>query len=354
MTTGNGRGASRPVLRPAQHRSGARPTIEDVASLAGVSRGTVSRVLNGGLHVRPQVVEAVNRAVQALDYSVNQAARNLAGGRTGSVAFVISEQQDHLFQDPNYVLFTRTFGRELRAAGRHLLVTTAQDREEEASIGDYLSAGHVDGVLLGLPHLDEPLLARLLHSQVPVVVVGRPMEYEDDLSWVAVDDEEAAYEVVAYLAGKGRSTIATVTGPLNTSGGQARLVGYRRALRDSYRESLVAEGDWSLQSGRTRTEELLARHPDVDALFAASDLMALGAMGALRQAGLKVPEDVAVAGFDDSEVALTAEPPLTTVHHPLEEIAMEALRILDDLIEGRVTKPRHVLFPTTFVARASA
>ncbi|HTV10498.1 MAG TPA: LacI family DNA-binding transcriptional regulator [Acidimicrobiales bacterium] len=354
MTTAGEHETARPALQAHRGRPAQRPTIEDVARLAGVSRGTVSRVLNGGQHVRPQVVTLVNAAMRELGYSVNQAARNLAGGRTGTVAFVISEHQDHLFQDPNYILFARTFGRELRSAGRHLLVTTAQDREEELSIGEYLTAGHVDGVLLGLPHLDEPLLARLAKSQVPVVVVGRPMEYEEELSWLAVDDESAACQVVNYLTGRGHSVIATVTGPLNTSGGRARHLGYRRALGDSYDESLVAEADWSLQSGRAGAERLLARHPDIDALFAASDLMALGAMAALRQAGRRVPEDVAVAGFDDSEIAVTAEPPLTTVHHPLEEIALGALRILDDLIEGRASEPRHVLFPTTFVQRESA
>ena len=143
---------------PEQRRGGAaagaarRPTIEDVARLAGVSRGTVSRVINGGRNVRPAVLDTVNAAIDALGYSVNQAARNLARGRTGSIAFVISDREERLFEDPNFGLFVRVFSRQLRANGRHLLMTTAQDEEEENFLGDYLTLGHVDGALLALTH----------------------------------------------------------------------------------------------------------------------------------------------------------------------------------------------------------
>ena len=174
---------------PPGRRPRNRPTIEDVAELAGVSRGTVSRVLNGGRHVRPAVMASVNSAIEALGYSVNQAARNLAAGRTGSVAFVISEGQERLFEDPNFGMFVKVFTRELRLRGRHLLVTAAADHEEEAFLGNYLSSGHVDGALLALPRLGEPMLARLADSHLPLVVMGRPLGYEAALSWVAIDDE---------------------------------------------------------------------------------------------------------------------------------------------------------------------
>ena len=337
---------------PVRHR--ARPTIEDVAQFAGVSRGTVSRVLNGGRHVRPAVMASVNDAIETLGYSVNQAARNLAAGRTGSVAFVVSEHQEHIFEDPNYVLFVSIFGRELRRRGRHLLLTAAEDTDEEIFIGNYLSAGHVDGALLALPHADEPLLARLVQSRLPLVVIGRPLGYEEELSWVAIDDGGAAFEVVSFLVTRAYKRIATVTGPLNTSGGRDRFEGYKRALGPAFRPSLVAEGDWSLESGRVGAQAVLARNGGIDALFAASDLMALGAMTALREAGRRIPQDVAVAGFDDSVAAGLADPPLTTMRHPCTEIALEALRILDDLMEGRSHGPEHVVLPTEFVPRRSA
>ena len=347
----DGRSIRQPV-RPVRHT--VRPTIEDVAQFAGVSRGTVSRVLNGGRNVRPAVVTLVNTAIETLGYSVNQAARNLAAGRTGSVAYVISEHQEHIFEDPNYVLFVSIFGRELRRQGRHLLLTAAEDTEEEIFVGNYLSAGHVDGALLALPHSDEPLLARLAQSRLPLVVIGRPLGYEEELSWVAIDDGAASFEVASYLVGRGYSRIATVTGPLNTSGGRDRFEGFKRALGPAFRPGLVAEGDWSLESGRLGAQKILARDGKVDALFAASDLMALGAMTALREAGRQVPGQVAVAGFDDSVAAGLADPPLTTMRHPVADIALEALRILDDLIEGRTSGPEHVLLPTAFVRRKSA
>jgi DNA-binding LacI/PurR family transcriptional regulator len=300
------------------------------------------------------MMTSVNTAIQALGYSVNQAARNLAAGRTGSVAFVISEHHEHLVEDPNFGMFVKVFARELRLRGRHLLVTAAEDREEEAFLGDYLSAGHVDGAMLALPRLGEPLLGRLADSHLPLVVMGRPLGYETELSWVAINDEAGAHEMVTHLLSQGRSRIATVTGPLNTSSGRDRFEGYRRATGAGFQASLAAEGDWSRLSGRLGTSQILDRHPDIDALFAASDLMALGAISALRQAGRRIPEDVAVAGFDDSAAATMAEPQLTTLHNPFEESALEAVRILDDLMEGRASGPQQVVLPTTFVRRSSA
>ena len=345
MATSDQRGAA-PARRP--------PTIEDVARLAGVSRGTVSRVLNGGRNVRPAVLDTVNAAIDALGYSVNQAARNLARGRTGSIAFVISEREERLFEDPNFGLFVRVFSRQLRKNGRHLLMTTAQDEEEENFLGTYLTAGHVDGALLALTHDEGPLLGQLLSNRLPLVVLGKPLGFEDAFSWVAIDDEQAAFTVVSYLAGRVDGTIATVTGPLHTSSGRERLDGYRRALGDQFLPGLVATGDWSLHSGRRGAEQLLARDPGLRGLFVASDLMAVGAIGALREAGRRVPEDVAVVGFDNSAAATMVEPALTTMRNPIEQTALEALQILDDQIAGRARRPVHVLLASELVERASA
>ena len=159
--------------------------------------------------------------------------------------------------------------------------------------------------------------------------------------------------MVTYLLSQGRSRIATVTGPLNTSSGRDRFEGYRKATGEAFRASLSAEGDWSILSGRLSVARILEDHPDIDAVFAASDLMALGVIAALRQAGRRVPEDVAVAGFDDSAAATMAEPPLTTMRNPLEESATEAVHILDDLMSGR-SGPRQVILPTALVPRESA
>jgi len=331
-----------------------RPTIEDVARAAGVSRSTVSRVLNGGLHVRPEAISEVNRAVAALGYSVNQAARNLAAGRTGSVAFVISEQSEHLFGDPNFGALIRVFSRELRSRGQHLLVTTAQDYGEEEFLAAYLTAGHVDGALFALPREGETLLNRVARGGLPVVVQGQPLGLEQELSWVAVDDEAASFEAVSYLLDRGRSRIGTITGPLDTSSGRRRLDGYLRAVGAGSPPDLVAVGDWSAMSGRLGAQQLLERHPRMDGLFVASDLMALEAMAALKESGRRIPGNVAVVGFDDSTAAVQADPPLTTIHLPFEQTAAESVRILNELIEEPGSGPRQVVMPTRLVRRSSA
>jgi DNA-binding LacI/PurR family transcriptional regulator len=343
-----------PALGESRRPATRRPTIEDVARASGVSRSTVSRVLNGGLHVRPEAISRVNRAMGSLGYSVNQAARNLASGRTGSVAFVISEQSEHLFGDPNFGVLVRAFSRELRSRGQHLLVTTAQDYGEETFLGDYLTAGHVDGALFALPREGETLLSRVARSGLPIVVQGQPLGFEQELSWVAIDEEAAAFEAVSYLLGQGRSRIGTVTGPLDTSSGRRRLQGYQRAVGAGAPPSLVVSGDWSPGSGRLGARQLLDRQPAMDGLFVASDLMALEAMTELRESGLRIPADVAVVGFDDSASAVMADPPLTTIHQSFEQSAIEAVRILNELIAGVHAEPQHVLLPYWLVRRASA
>jgi DNA-binding LacI/PurR family transcriptional regulator len=184
-------------------------------------------------------------------------------------------------------------------------------------------------------------------------VLGKPPGFEDAFSWVAIDDEKAAFTVVSYLAGRTLGPIGTVTGPLHTSSGRERLDGWRRALGDRFRPDLVATGDWSLLSGHRGAEQLLSRDPGLRGLFVASDLMAVGAIGALRKAGRRVPEDVAVVGFDDSAAATMVEPALTTMRNPIEQSALEALQVLDDQIAGRVRRPVHILLSSELVERGS-
>ena len=346
-------GAAHDELQPGQDGGRARPTIRDVAQYSGVSRATVSRVLNG-VQVRPPALAKVNRAIEELGYTVNQVARNLARGRTGSVAYVISDHREHLLEDPNFGVITTVLSRELTLRRTHLLVTTAQSTEGEAFLGDYLVAGHVDGVVLALPQAGGGLLHRLLGSHLPTVVIGRPTEQQESTSWVAADDEAAAFGVVRYLLSRGRSAVATITGLTETSAGRDRLAGYRRAVGRRASARLVAHGDWSYDTGCQGAESLLGRGVKFDAIFAANDLMAAGAITVLRRAGLRVPEDVAVAGYDDSPTARFTDPPLTTVRNPFPEFAVEAVKILDDLISGRETKPRQAVLPTELVVRRSA
>jgi DNA-binding LacI/PurR family transcriptional regulator len=326
----------------------------DVARVAGVSRGTVSRVLNGGQSVRDSKVAKVLDAVDALGYSVNITARQLRKGHTGSVAFVISEEHGHLFEDPNFGIRVRTFTRQLEALGLHLLISIAEDARPDGFLGNYLTAGHFDGVLLAMVPKGDPLLG-LLDSDMPVVVLGRPPGgLEESVSWAAMDDENAAYDATRFLVAQGRKRVGTVTGPLDFTAALDRLQGYRAALGRACRKGLVAEGDWSLESGRRGAREVIERYPDVDGLFVASDVMAVGAMKAVRQAGRRVPEDVAIIGCDDSPAALTTDPTLTTMRNPFEETAEAAVHLLHDLISGRSLEPSHIVLPSQLVRRGSA
>ncbi|MFK4760121.1 LacI family DNA-binding transcriptional regulator [Microbacterium sp. ZW T5_45] len=350
-----------------------RPTIDDVARESGVSRGTVSRVLNGGHWVSPAAAVAVERAIKKTGYRINPHARNLATARANSVAFLLTESQDRLFEDPNFSVLMRGAADALAARDIPLVLLMAGSDDEQRRATEFIMAGHVDGALLVSSHRGrEGFLKTLVAAELPLVACGVPLGYERRIGYVAADDLEGARDMVAFLrdgsrapAGgsevetqqrsdsslRGRSRIATITGPLDTSGGICRLEGYRLELGDAFDERLVAEGDYSRASGARAMEQLLDRVPDLDAVFAANDVMAVGAMDVLREHGIQVPEDVAVAGFDDAPIATRVEPALTTMRQPLERIAHEMVRMLLDVIDGQPAG--RMTLPTELVVRAS-
>lgn len=333
---------------------GRKATIRDVAIAAGVSRGTVSRVLNGERYVSGEARAAVNDAIDRLKFTVNQTARSLATRRTRSVAFVISEAQERLFEDPNFSTIIGICSKALMETERHLVVMAAGDHPSQVHLAEYLRSGHVDGAIIHGTYRHEPLLKHLVEAELPIVTFGHPLGYEDRVSWVAADDRMAAREMMNYLIGRGHKQIATIAGPINGGGGFYRLAGYRDAMGARYRKSLVAYGDWSLESGRTGANLLLTRHPDIDALFIASDLMATGAISEIRRVGRRIPHDIAIAGFDDSAIAASIEVPLTTMRHPFAQQARASVRMIVDLIEGIQNQPKHLLFPAELIVRESA
>jgi DNA-binding LacI/PurR family transcriptional regulator len=328
-----------------------RPTIEDVATEAGVSRGTVSRVLNGGHYVSPVTLDTVNRAIKKTGYVVNHHARSLVTQRSESVAFILSEPAERLFADPNFAVLLRGCTQALAEHDIGLFVCIAASRSERTRITRFLAAGHVDGALLVSAHAGDPLLDLLASAGVPYVACGAPPGYESKISYVAADDRGGARTMVEHLRSVGRTRIATITGPLDTFGGRGRLEGYRDVVGASYNEALVEEGDYGQESGERAMTRLLERHPDLDAVFVASDAMALGALNALRQAGRRVPEDVAIGGFDDSSAALAARPALTTIRQPWQRVSSEMVRLLFAAISG--DEPSAVILPTELVRRGS-
>ncbi|WP_051716816.1 LacI family DNA-binding transcriptional regulator [Streptomyces sp. NRRL F-5727] len=335
-------------------RQNSRPTLEQVAARAGVGRGTVSRVINGSPRVSEQTRAAVARAVAELGYVPNQAARALAGSRTDAVALVIPEAEARLFAEPYFLDLIRGVSAELAEADKQLLLTLVRSEQERQRFEQYLAAQRVDGVLLASVHGDDPLPDRIRELGIPVVMNGRRSEAEP-VPYVDSDNIGAGRAAVAHLVGRGRQRIATVTGPLDMYVARARLGGYRAGLAEAGHapdEGLVAPGDFTEAGGRAAMRELLARRPDLDAVFVASDVMAAGARGALREAGRRIPEDVALVGVDDSPVARLMDPPLTSVRQPTERMGRTMARMLLHAVAGTPEDPRRV-FPTELVVRGS-
>ena len=325
------------------------PTLETVAAAAGVSRATVSRVVNGSARVSPKVRAAVEAAIADVGYSPNRAARSLVTRRTGSVALVVSEPEARVFSDPMLVVTTRAIGHALAGTDLQLVLMMVPADSGRRRLTRYLLGGHVDGVMLMSMHGDDPLLAELSRASLPMVLMGRPMSALP-IPHVDSDSIDGARQATAHLRALGRTKIATIAGPADMCAGVDRLLGYREALGEP---GLVAHGDFSMASGAAAMAELLRREPELDGVFAASDLMAAGALRALRAAGRRVPQDVAVVGYGDLDVAELTEPPLTTIHQPVADIARTMVTSLLTQISGEHA-PESVVLPNTLVVRASA
>jgi DNA-binding LacI/PurR family transcriptional regulator len=340
----------------ARRENGGHVTIEDVARMAGVSRATASRVVNHNPHVGQPAQAAVLRAVEELGYVPNRAARSLMTRRTESIGVVILEESVRLFGDPFFGHLLVGISDGLSEGGLQLVLLMAHSEPEEARVERYLDAGHVDGAILVGPHGTDPLPTRLARAGVPVVLSGRPL-HAAPVSYVDVDNRAGARMAVDHLVGRGRRRIATIHGTLDLSSAQDRLDGYRDGLAAAgipADRSLEAPGNFNTTDAAAAMRRLLERHPDLDAVFAASDSMAAAAIGAIRDSGRLVPSDVAVVGFDDTQVALTTRPTLTTVRQPIEAMGREMARLLMRRIDRGADAPSQVVFQTELVVRESS
>lgn len=331
-----------------------KPTLDTVAAAAGVSRATVSRVINGSPRVSAEVRDAVESAIGRLGYVPNRAARSLAMRRTDSVALVMRESDATVLSDPHLGNVIIATSQALIGTGVQLVLVNARNDAEHSRLADYVRSGHVDGVLLASMHDDDPLPRILLEAGIPTVVGGRPQRHLPGLSYVDVDNVGGAQLAAERLLTAGRRRLATIAGPRDMTAGNDRLNGYRRALSAAGRKAdRIAYGHFTLESGEQAMAGLLARDPDIDGVFAANDLMAIGALRSLRAAGRRVPADVSLVGYDDIEMAKHTEPPLTTVHQPVVDQARTMTELLLTQIGGDpVGEP--VVLPTELVERDSA
>ncbi|MFJ6723375.1 LacI family DNA-binding transcriptional regulator [Streptomyces sp. NPDC091281] len=346
----------------ARGRSGGRPTLEEVAARAGVGRGTVSRVINGSPRVSDATRAAVEAAVAELGYVPNTAARALAANRTDAIALVVPEPETRFFNEPYFSEILRGVGAELGDTEMQLLLIFAGSDRERRRLAQYLAAHRVDGVLLVSVHANDPLPDLLAQLEIPAVISG-PRSAAETLPSVDSDNYGGARSAVEHLLARGARTIAHITGRLDVYGAQRRLDGYRDALRDAGHppdERLIAAGDFTEEGGHRAMTELLARNPDLDAVFAGSDPMAAGARQALREAGRRVPDDIALVGYDDSAIARHMDPPLSSVRQPIEEMGRRMLDLLLAEIAdrrpavSRGLERRQVVLATELVERASS
>jgi DNA-binding LacI/PurR family transcriptional regulator len=331
---------------------GRPPTIRDVAARAGVSHQTVSRVINDHPSVKAATRERVQTAIRDLAFVPSPMARGLISNRTRSIGIVTDDISDHFFSR-----VAAGAEAEARRRGYYLMIGSVEPDDDDG--GGYLRLmleRRVEGLILARPSV--PLMpADLVAARgagVPLVALG--FSELPGFPVVDVDNRRGGYDATRHLLEHGHRRIATVVGPREWPSAAARLEGYRHALREAgiARDLVEHASGWGLESGRAAATRLLERGADFTALFAHSDLIALGAIRRLREAGLRVPDDVSVVGYDDLPIADYVEPALTTIHQPMREVGARAAGfVLDQIAGGAAPAPEAHLLPAVLVSRQS-
>jgi LacI family transcriptional regulator len=329
-------------------------TVEQIAKLSGVSRSTVSRVINNHPNVKPHVRQRVMEVIAETGYYPNPAARSLASQRSGIIGLVIPRAVQSLFTDPYYPRLMQGVAQACNANDYTLSLFLFHTEDEEQKLYPrVLRIGLIDGLIVSASQIGDPLISQLIDNCVPFVMVGRPNDLPG-VSFVNVDNAVGVYTAISHLIRLGYKRIATITGPLNTTVGLDRRQGYLDALNDrnhSIDEGLIIEGDFTELGGYAAMQRLIPHQPD--AVFIASDTMAFGALRALRETGLSVPDDIAVMGFDDLPTSALADPPLTTIRQPIRRVGAQAVETLIDILTNGPEPPRRIALATELIIRSS-
>lgn len=329
-----------------------QPTIEDVASLADVSRQTVSRVVNDSGYVADETRSRVEAAIDDLDYKPNAVARSMATGHTCTLGCVSPSLIDYTFAS-----IIDSAQAEARRQGYFVLAASAPTANDVAPLLEEMLHRRVDGLIVLNPRADSRYhhLLPLIEHHMPIVYVSDTPCHEP-VSSVRCDDRDGGYQATNYLLDLGHRAIATILGPENEKCSADRLEGYRQALTEAdvpFDPTLTIRGDWSATSGHEASQRLLQIAPHFSAVFAQNDRMAVGAIHALREASYRVPEDVSMVGFDDMPLASHFDPPLTTLRQPMEETGCRAAQLLISTIEDPGRPPEHIQSQARLVERAS-
>ncbi len=327
--------------------------LEDIAKLSGVSRSTVSRVINDDPNVRESTRQRVQDVISRMDFQPNLAARTLATGQAKVIGLVIPMGVSTMFTDPYFPMLIKGISAACNAQDYSVMLWLAEPEYERRTINQILHNGMIDGVVVASVLMDDPIVEALIHSNMPFVLIGRHPT-NSQVNYVDVDNRTSSRQLVEHLINMGHRRIGTITGAQNMIAGSDRLLGYMDALTQGgipLDLELIASGNFTEEGGYAAMKRILPHRPQ--AIFAASDTMALGALRALEEAGLRVPTDIALAGFDDMPFSAHLRSPLTTVRQPVLETGMRAAEALFDLLENPAQGPTHLLMPTELVVRES-
>ena len=327
-------------------------TLEDIARLSDVSRSTVSRVINSDAKVKEETRLKVLKVIQSIDFQPNLASRGLATGRTNVIGVIIPARVSVIFADPYFPVFLQGVSSACNNRTYSVMLWLAEPDYERRMIPRILHNGLVDGVVVASTLMDDPIVKSLFESKMPFILIGRHPSM--DVNFLDVDNLQAARKATLHLLRLGYKRVATITGSQDQVAGFDRYQGYLNALQDydrTIRPELVADGDFTEEGGYHAMARLLPQKPD--AVFAASDMTAYGAMRAIHEANLRIPEDVAVVGFDDIPASARTTPALTTVRQPVQQMGSKAAEVLINVIENDITATQKLIMDTELVVRES-
>lgn len=329
------------------------PTINDVARLAGVSTTTVSHIINGTRFVSDELKDRVDKAIVELGYRPNSLARGLRRGESKTIGLIVPDNSNPFFAE-----ILRTIENIGHANGYSVILCNSDsDVEKEASYTELLYAKQVDGIVFVTTNNSIEHLQQLSHSGIPFVVVDRDLHIKDN-DVILVDNFKGGYEATQYLIQLGHKRIACITGPSRLTPSADRVGGYRKALKDAGIQidaDCIVPGDFQVEGGESAMQQLLALKNVPTAVFACNDMMALGAMRALRKAGLSAPNDMSLIGFDNIALTSVVSPALTTVAQPMFEIAKSSFESLITRMQEKTSAlpARKIILPTKLIIRES-